>query len=373
MPYSATAGGDSVVATNGDRMLAIFSVVTLLTIAIVCANVANLLIARAVVRQRELALRQSLGASRFRIVRGLLAEGLVLSAVAWCAACLFAWWVSKVVIRFITPPSREPLTLPDLTPDWTVVGYALALALLCTIAVTLGPALYTGRQQLLPFLKLGEQGVVQARSKLSRALVVLQLAFSVLLLDERRSRLSFCVLRGRLQSGIRQREHSARDREHRGKHSRPCRRRHAARDTARPTAAIAGGPDGFVRARRADVELASFPVRAERSVESRCWRRRTSSAPATSRPFASPFPAGHDFDALNPTAHRAAIITQDLAETLWPGESAVGKTLIAGAPDRPLQAEVVGRRPQRLLRRPRLSDASALRVFLESRAAQTSR
>jgi len=54
------------------------------------------------------------------------------------------------------------------------------------------------------------------------------------------------------------------------------------------------------------------------------------------------FPAGHDFDALSTSARRAAIITQDLAETLWPGESAVGKILIAGAPDRPLRAEVVG-------------------------------
>src|SRR4030095_2888697 len=105
VPSSATAGGDGVVAANGDRMLAIFSVVTLLTIAIVCANVANLLIARALGRQRELALRRSLGASRFRGVRRLLAEGLVLSAVAWCAACLFAWWVSRAVIRFIAPPS----------------------------------------------------------------------------------------------------------------------------------------------------------------------------------------------------------------------------------------------------------------------------
>ena len=106
VPYSATAGGNSIVSMQGNRMLAIFSVVTMLTIAIVCANVANLLIARAVVRQREIALRQSLGASRARIVRGLLAEGLVLSVVAWIVACLFAWIVSRTVVRLLVPWRR---------------------------------------------------------------------------------------------------------------------------------------------------------------------------------------------------------------------------------------------------------------------------
>ena len=341
VPYSATAGGDSVVATQGDRMLAIFSVVTLLTIAIVCANVANLLIARAVVRQRELALRQSLGASRFRVIRGLLAEGLVLSAVAWCAACLFAWWVSRVVIRFITPPSREPLTLPDLTPDWTVVGYALALALLCTIAVTLGPALYTGRQQLLPFLKLGEQGVVQARSKLSRALVVLQLAFSVLLLTS---------------AGLAYRSVSFEDGFNLGFDSGNILL--ATVNTAGSTHDPAGDDTlletlrarlqrlpgvqtvSYVRGVRTSSWL-SFPVRAERSVEPVLAARNFVGA-GYFETVRVTFPAGHDFDALNTSARRAAIITQDLAETLWPGEPAVGKILIAGAPDRPLRAEVVG-------------------------------
>ena len=169
-------------ATRGNRMLAVFSVVTFLTIVIVCANVTNLLIARAVVRQREMAVRESLGASRGRIVRSLLAEGLVLSVVAWVAACLFAWWVSKAVVPFLVPETGGPVVTPDLTPDWTVVAYALGLALLCTLAVTVGPALRTRHQQLLPFLKVGEQGVVQGRSRLTHGLVVLQLAFSVLLL-----------------------------------------------------------------------------------------------------------------------------------------------------------------------------------------------
>ena len=183
VPYSATAGGNSLVSMFGYRMLAIFSVVTLLTILIVCANVANLLIARAVVRQREIALRQSLGASRFRVVRSLIAEGLALSAVAWMAACLFAWWVSRAIATYLIPAlAPGPVFFPALTPDWTVIGYALVLAVLCTLAVTVGPALRTWSQPLLPFLKAGEQALVASRSKLSGGLVVLQLAFSVLLL-----------------------------------------------------------------------------------------------------------------------------------------------------------------------------------------------
>jgi len=338
--YSATAGGDSIVATQGDRILAVFSVVTLLTIAIVCANVANLLIARAVVRQRELALRQSLGASRFRVVRGLLAEGLVLSAVAWCAACVFAWWVSKVVIRFIAPPSREPLTLPDMTPDWTVVGYALALALLCTVAVTLGPALYTGRQQLLPFLKLGEQGVVQGSSKLSRALVVLQLAFSVLLLTS---------------AGLAYRSASFVDGFNLGFDS-----GHMLLATVNTAGSShdAAGDDILLEALRArlqrlpEVEAVSSvrglrtsnwqsSVRTERSLEP-VMAAQNVVGTGYFEAARVPFSAGHDFDALNTAGRRTAIITKDLADALWPGEPALGKMLIAGEPAHPVRAEVVG-------------------------------
>ena len=341
VPYSGTAGGNSLVAMQGYRMLAIFSVVTLLTVAIVCANVTNLLIARAVVRQREMALRQSLGASRMRIVRGQLAEGLVLSLVAWIAACLFAWCVAKVVVTVLVPAGQAPLAMPDLTPDWTVVGYALVLALLCTIAVTLGPALQTWRQQLLPFLKVGEQGVVPARSKLSRSLVVLQLAFSVLLLTIAGLAYRSLSLHEALDVGFQTRNILL---------------------ATINTAGSAGGPDAntalleSLRARLArlpGVESISyiprgrlsrwmeFPVRRDRSADP-ILAVNNSVAPDYFTTIGVPFIAGRDFKAGGPGGGRSVIVTRELAESLWPGRSAIGKTVIAGPAERASEAEVVG-------------------------------
>jgi predicted permease len=342
VPYSATAGGNSIVSTQGNRMLAIFSVVTMLTIAIVCANVANLLIARAVVRQREMALRQSLGASRARIVRALLAEGLVLSVVAWIVACLFAWIVSRTVVRLLKPASQSEIVMPDLTPDWAVIGYALLLAILCTVAVTLGPALRTWRQQLLPFLKVGEQSVVQGRSRLSRGLVVLQLAFSVLLLTT---------------AGLAQRSLSLRDSADVGFNT---------RDLLLATVNTAGSADD-AKGNRVLVETlrerltrlpgveeasyipnraflsnwATFPVRRDRAAEP-IMTVENRVAPGYFSVLGVPFIAGHDFKPHESRTRRAVIVTRHVAEALWPGESAIGKVLVAGADDHVADAEVVG-------------------------------
>jgi predicted permease len=177
--YTYSASALLPVAELGPRFLAIFSVVTLLTLLVVSANVANLMLARAVVRQRETAVRQSLGASRARVLRMLIAEGAAVSLVAWAAACVFAWWTSRLLVRLL-PPARESL-VPDTSPDWTVAAYAMVLAMLATLAFTTAPALRTWRQQVLPWLKAGEQAVAPGRSRLSSGLVVLQLAFSVLL------------------------------------------------------------------------------------------------------------------------------------------------------------------------------------------------
>ena len=182
VPYAATAGGNGPISTQGTNFLLIFSVITLLTVAIVCANVANLLLGRATVRQRELALRQTLGASRLRVVRMLLAEGLVIAVLACVAAYLLSRWMTSVVVNLVGPVVPPAVSQVIAAFDWTVAMYALTLALGSMAFFTVAPAVRAWKQPLLPWLKAGGHGVVQGRSRLSSALVVLQLALAVLLI-----------------------------------------------------------------------------------------------------------------------------------------------------------------------------------------------
>ena len=175
--YSATALLP--IADMAPVFLAVFSVVTLLTLIVVCANVANLLLGRTVERQRDTAVRHSLGASRTRIVRMLLAEGATLAIAAWLAAYVIAWWTSRGLLRVIEP---RPGLLADFRPDWTLAAYGMTLALLATLAFSLAPALRSWRVQVLPLLKAGEHSIARGRSRLATALVVVQFAFSVLLI-----------------------------------------------------------------------------------------------------------------------------------------------------------------------------------------------
>ena len=174
--YSATALLP--IADMAPVFLAVFSVVTLLTLIVVCANVANLLLGRAVERQRDTAVRLSLGASRARIVRMLLAEGATLAIAAWIAAYVIALWTSQALLRIIEP---RPGLLANARPDWTLAAYGLTMAFVATLVFSLAPALRSWRVPISPLLKAGEHGIAAGRSRWATALVVVQFAFSVVL------------------------------------------------------------------------------------------------------------------------------------------------------------------------------------------------
>src|SRR5688572_2701310 len=178
-PYAAAAGTGLVDFQR--EIVAAVSVLTLLTLLVVCANVANLMLARAVAQQRDTAVRQSLGASRFRIARLVFIEGLSIAAIACAAAFALAWWAARLIPQLL-PQTGLEVGPTDFTPDWRVVLYAMIVTLLGAVFFTILPALRTWRQDPLPALKDGASTTAPGRSRASHALVVLQIAFSVLLL-----------------------------------------------------------------------------------------------------------------------------------------------------------------------------------------------
>jgi ABC-type antimicrobial peptide transport system permease subunit len=114
-----------------------------LVLLIACANVANLQIARATARQKEVAIRLALGASRSRIVSQLLVESLTLALAGGAAGLALAVWMDRALLNFL-PAGDSPLTI-STTPDWRILAFNLGISLLTGILFGLAPALQSTR------------------------------------------------------------------------------------------------------------------------------------------------------------------------------------------------------------------------------------
>ena len=152
-----------------------------LVLIVACANIANMLLARATTRSREIAVRVAIGASRARIVRQLLTESLVLAALGGWGGLLLARWTSGVIQTF-QPPLPVAISL-DLSPDWRVFVFAFMLALVTGAVFGLAPALQATRPDLVASLKNEvAPGFRSRRFSLRNVLVVAQVAVCFVLL-----------------------------------------------------------------------------------------------------------------------------------------------------------------------------------------------
>ena len=159
-------------------LMAISGVVLLLA----CANVANLLLVRSVSRRREMAIRLSIGATRWRLVRQLMAESLILASAGGGIAMLVTLWTSGVFGDFI-PPTNVPIYM-NYRADSTVLYATLVISLLTGIVFGILPALRSSSLQPLAVLKeeSGSASGGRRKARLSSVLVVAQIAMSLLLL-----------------------------------------------------------------------------------------------------------------------------------------------------------------------------------------------
>jgi len=153
-----------------------------LVLLIACANLANLMLARASVREREVVVRLALGASRGRLIRQLLCESALLAVAGTVCGGFLAAALSQFLVAFISTPD-SPIFL-DMPTDWRVLGFAAGLAVLTTILFGLVPALRAGSAPLGAVLKTGGRGTTGGRERFrfQRALVASQVALSLVLL-----------------------------------------------------------------------------------------------------------------------------------------------------------------------------------------------
>jgi predicted permease len=303
---------------------------------IVTANVANLLLARAADRRREVAIRLASGASRTRILRQFLTESVVLAVLGGAAGLAVATWTVDSLFWLLLPAELKTDVPLTLRLDVTSAVQALGLTLLCGLLFGLAPALQAMRADVIPALKEGGRTGAAAHHRLRRALVVTEVALALVLLvgaglcvrglqRARQIDIGFRpdhVLLGRLQIGM-----NGYDARLGLPFYRELRHRVATQPGVEEAALASWFPLGLSGCKGTNVDVEGYPPRVDENPVHEF-------AIVSPRYFATlrlPLLAGRDFsDADTLDTERVAIVNEYFAQKFWPGLDPVGRRFRSG-------------------------------------------
>ncbi|MGB9465662.1 MAG: ABC transporter permease [Candidatus Acidiferrum sp.] len=325
----------------------VFMLLVGLVLLIACANVANLILARANGRRKEFATRVALGASRWRMARQLLTETVLLSAFGGVLGMVFARWAG-MALTSIHIPSDIPLRLFDLRLDWRIFSFTFLAALLTGIVAGLVPSLQASRTDLADTLKAGGRsgGGSAGHHRFRNALVVSQVAVSLLLLACAGFFIRSLQNSAHVDMGFRV-DHTLMMSmdvglqgysEERGQQFFKQLREHVhSLPGVRDAAVSAHIPMGY------DNSLVNiFPegqVIDEKSKTETAWDDEVQ--PSYFRTAGTPVIQGREFsDGDSATAPKVAIVNDTFANKIWPGENPIGKSFRTKKEGPPIQ--VVG-------------------------------
>jgi predicted permease len=335
-------GADPASQQHSARILALLGTAVGVVLLIVCANLAGLLLARNLARARELALRLSLGASRSRVVRELLAESLLLALLGATLGIGVALLGNRVILNFYRFNYGGLPTFFNLGLDPAVLGVTLAVTLLTVLAFGLVPALRASRTDLLTTIKDEGQSPGAGRSRLRDALVVLQVALALVLAVDATllvrslshiyqgegfdpSRVVMVRLRPTLVGYDSQRAQAFQVEVHRRLEATP--------------GIVSASPAAYP-AMWADNTIRVWPPGSPPADLSRAPRYGTNRVGPRFFETLGVHPlAGREFDERDKLgAPAVAIVNQALAERFWPGASAIGQRLVVDS----VASEVIG-------------------------------
>jgi putative ABC transport system permease protein len=310
---------------------------TSLVLLIACANLANLMLARATAREREIAVRLAIGASRGRIVRQLLAESLLIAAIGAACGALLAQWLSRFLVDFLTTENNRIFVALSL--DWRIFAFTAALAVVTCLLFGLVPAIRATGAAPGAAMKAGSRGSTDTRERfgMRRALVVAQVALSLVLVVG--AVLFVRSLRNlmTLDAGFRQDGVLVVTLDLRRAGVQEERRTALVADITSSLAAI----PGVTSAAQAFIVPVSGSGWNQDIVIDGKTRKETVNINQVGagyfRTMGTPLVAGRDFGAHDmPGSEKVVIVTELFARTFFPGQNPIGQTFqIDETPDKP--------------------------------------